>query len=49
MSRIPYQQMAEEFERVLLSRGFTHEDAWQAAEQGCIGICWSNTMPNMPA
>ncbi len=22
---------------------------WQAAEQGCIGICWSNTMPNMPA
>uniref|UniRef100_UPI003FEE6B94 3-dehydro-L-gulonate 2-dehydrogenase n=1 Tax=Candidatus Ventrimonas sp. TaxID=3048889 RepID=UPI003FEE6B94 len=22
---------------------------WQAADQGCIGICWSNTMPNMPA
>lgn len=22
---------------------------WQAAEAGCIGICWSNTMPNMPA
>lgn len=22
---------------------------WQAANQGCIGICWSNTMPNMPA
>ncbi|MDO4267577.1 MAG: 3-dehydro-L-gulonate 2-dehydrogenase [Eubacteriales bacterium] len=22
---------------------------WQAAEQGMIGICWSNTMPNMPA
>ena len=21
----------------------------QAADQGCIGICWSNTMPNMPA
>ena len=21
----------------------------QAAEQGMIGICWSNTMPNMPA
>lgn len=20
-----------------------------AAEKGCIGICWSNTMPNMPA
>ena len=22
---------------------------WQAANQGCIGICWSNTQPNMPA
>ena len=22
---------------------------WQAADQGMIGICWSNTMPNMPA
>lgn len=22
---------------------------WQAADQGCIGICWSNTCPNMPA
>lgn len=22
---------------------------WQAAQAGCIGICWSNTMPNMPA
>lgn len=22
---------------------------WQAADQGCIGICWSNTSPNMPA
>ncbi len=22
---------------------------WQAADEGCIGICWSNTMPNMPA
>lgn len=21
----------------------------QAADQGCIGICWSNTCPNMPA
>lgn len=21
----------------------------QAADAGCIGICWSNTMPNMPA
>ncbi|WP_174819864.1 3-dehydro-L-gulonate 2-dehydrogenase [Paenibacillus koleovorans] len=21
---------------------------WQAAEAGCIGICWTNTMPNMP-
>lgn len=21
----------------------------RAAENGCIGICWSNTMPNMPA
>ncbi len=21
----------------------------QAADNGCIGICWSNTMPNMPA
>lgn len=22
---------------------------WQAANQGCVGICWTNTMPNMPA
>lgn len=22
---------------------------WQAADAGMIGICWSNTMPNMPA
>lgn len=22
---------------------------WQAAEAGCIGICWTNTQPNMPA
>lgn len=22
---------------------------WQAANQGCLGICWSNTTPNMPA
>ena len=21
---------------------------WQAADAGCIGICWTNTMPNMP-
>ncbi|MBR2275156.1 MAG: 3-dehydro-L-gulonate 2-dehydrogenase [Lachnospiraceae bacterium] len=28
-------------------RGGTY--GWLAAEAGCIGICWSNTMPNMPA
>ena len=28
-------------------RGGTY--GWLAAEEGCIGICWSNTMPNMPA
>lgn len=28
-------------------RGGTY--GWQAANQGMIGICWSNTMPNMPA
>lgn len=22
---------------------------WQAADRGCVGICWSNTQPNMPA
>lgn len=22
---------------------------WQAADAGCIGICWTNTHPNMPA
>lgn len=22
---------------------------WQVAEAGCIGICWTNTCPNMPA
>jgi len=22
---------------------------WQAADNGCIGICWTNTLPNMPA
>ena len=27
-------------------RGGTY--GWQAADQGCIGICWTNTMPNMP-
>ena len=21
---------------------------WQAAEAGCIGICWTNTLPNLP-
>ena len=21
---------------------------WQAAEAGCIGVCWTNTLPNMP-
>jgi 3-dehydro-L-gulonate 2-dehydrogenase len=21
---------------------------WQAAESGCVGICWTNTIPNMP-
>ncbi len=28
-------------------RGGTY--GWQAAEDGCIGICWANTTPNMPA
>ena len=28
-------------------RGGTY--GWLAADQGCIGICWSNTCPNMPA
>ena len=28
-------------------RGGTY--GWQAANQGCIGLCWTNTMPNMPA
>lgn len=28
-------------------RGGTY--GWQAADAGCIGICWSNTTPNMPA
>lgn len=28
-------------------RGGTY--GWLAADKGCIGICWSNTMPNMPA
>ncbi|MEG0528581.1 MAG: 3-dehydro-L-gulonate 2-dehydrogenase [Longicatena sp.] len=27
-------------------RGGTY--GWQAADAGCIGICWSNTKPNMP-
>lgn len=27
-------------------RGGTY--GWQAANAGCIGICWSNTMPNLP-
>ncbi|MDF2595305.1 MAG: yiaK [Clostridia bacterium] len=22
---------------------------WQAADNGCVGMCWTNTMPNMPA
>jgi 3-dehydro-L-gulonate 2-dehydrogenase len=28
-------------------RGGTY--GWQAADAGCVGICWTNTMPNMPA
>lgn len=28
-------------------RGGTY--GWQAADAGCIGMCWTNTMPNMPA
>lgn len=28
-------------------RGGTY--GWQAADSGCIGICWTNTWPNMPA
>lgn len=28
-------------------RGGTY--GWQAAKEGCIGICWTNTSPNMPA
>ena len=28
-------------------RGGTY--GWQAAKSGCVGICWTNTMPNMPA
>lgn len=28
-------------------RGGTY--GWQAAGRGCIGICWTNTMPHMPA
>ena len=27
-------------------RGGTY--GWQAAEQGFVGICWTNTMPNLP-
>jgi 3-dehydro-L-gulonate 2-dehydrogenase len=22
---------------------------WQAADSGCIGVCWTNTLPNLPA
>ncbi len=22
---------------------------WQAADAGCIGVCWTNTLPNLPA
>src|SRR5881396_1529729 len=28
-------------------RGGTY--GWQAADAGAIGICWTNTLPNMPA
>src|ERR1700674_2717218 len=28
-------------------RGGTY--GWQAAEAGVIGICWTNTLPNLPA
>lgn len=28
-------------------RGGTY--GWQAADAGCIGLCWTNTRPNMPA
>ncbi|NYZ13885.1 3-dehydro-L-gulonate 2-dehydrogenase [Azospirillum sp. RWY-5-1] len=28
-------------------RGGTY--GWQAANAGCVGLCWTNTQPNMPA
>lgn len=28
-------------------RGGTY--GWQSADAGCIGICWTNTIPNMPS
>ena len=28
-------------------RGGTY--AWQAADAGCLSMCWTNTMPNLPA
>lgn len=27
-------------------RGGTY--GWQAADAGCVGVCWTNTMPNLP-
>jgi 3-dehydro-L-gulonate 2-dehydrogenase len=27
-------------------RGGTY--GWQAAEAGCVGLCWTNTLPNLP-
>ena len=48
-------QLAKEFGIGCVALGNTNHwlrggsYGWQAADAGCIGICWTNTQPNMPA
>lgn len=48
-------QMAKESGIGLVAIGHTNHwlragsYGWQAADAGCVGLCWTNTMPNMPA
>lgn len=48
-------QMAKEYGVGVVAIGHTNHwlragsYGWQAADAGCVGLCWTNTMPNMPA
>lgn len=51
----PRQGMAKESGIACVAMGNTNHwlrggsCGWQAADAGCVGICWTNTLPNMPS